>query len=282
MERLFTLSTSDRLTAFREAEARLKLPAASIEKDFWVCWTLRVLFELPEWSSHLTFKGGTSLSKAWQLIERFSEDIDLVIDRDYLGFGGDHAPEKGPSKKQKKKRFDDLKHACQMAISESLQPALQNRFAEAIPADMQWRLLSDSDDNDAQTILFFYPTATETDPYIKPQVKIELGARSDTEPVESPEISPYLANAFPELFGPSRFQVRTVAARRTFWEKAMLLHEETYRPADKTRGQRLSRHYYDLWCLIRKGIADKAVADGNRLAPPGCWVPRSPGGSRRP
>jgi len=99
MDGFLNLSADDRRVAFHEAEARLRLRASSIEKDFWVCWTLRELFRLPQWGAHLTFKGGTSLSKAWQLIERFSEDIDVVIDRDFLGFGGEQDPLNAPSRK---------------------------------------------------------------------------------------------------------------------------------------------------------------------------------------
>ena len=117
-------------------------------------------------------------------------------------------------------------------------------------------------DPDLQTLLFKYPAIyTRPGSYIRPEVKIELGARSDTEPVESPSIQPILTETFPELLGPNMFPVRVVAARRTFWEKAMLLHEETYRPADKTRKIRMARHYYDLWCLITRGIAHEAVQD---------------------
>ena len=98
-------------------------------------------------------------------------------------------------------------------------------------------------------------------PTSRPVVKIELGARAETEPVELPVIQPFLAEAFPDLFTESTFIVSTVAARRTFWEKAMLLHEEQFRPADRQRKARLSRHYYDLWCLIEGGIAKQAMED---------------------
>src|SRR5208283_2629612 len=101
MDRVLQLSPDDRRVAFQNAEAAMRLPSASIEKDFWVCLTLRELFRMPEWGGHLTFKGGTSLSKCWKLIERFSEDIDIVIDRDFLGFGGAQSPEAAPSNKQK-------------------------------------------------------------------------------------------------------------------------------------------------------------------------------------
>lgn len=260
MDAFLKLSLDERREACREAEARLRLSAASIEKDFWVCWTLRELFALPEWGAHLTFKGGTSLSKAWQLIDRFSEDIDVVIERDYLGFGGTRGPEHAPSRKKRRQLLDELKSACQTQIRESLAPAFGASIAGKIPAG-DWQLEPDPADPDAQTLLFRYPNAFDGGGYVLPVVKIELGARSDTDPAESPQIEPYLAQSFPELLGPSRFTVRVVAARRTFWEKVMLLHEETYRPKDKRHAARLSRHYYDLWCLIRRGAAEHALAD---------------------
>lgn len=98
MQAFIDMSADDRRQICRETEGKTGLPAASIEKDFWVCWTLRELFSLPEWGKHLTFKGGTSLSKGYQLIQRFSEDIDIVVDRGFLGFGGDRCPETAPSK----------------------------------------------------------------------------------------------------------------------------------------------------------------------------------------
>jgi hypothetical protein len=244
-----------------EAQATLGLHAVSVEKDFWVCWTLRELFQLPEWGAHLTFKGGTSLAKAWKLIERFSEDIDIVIERDFLGFGGDHGPEHAPSKKQQRLRLDALKAECRQRIQLSLKPALAARFKSLLPADAVWRLEEDPADPDGQSLSFFYPAVIETAAYVQPVVKIELGARSDTEPSETPQIQSYLADAFPQILGPDAFSVRAVAPRRTFWEKAMLVHEENFRPADKPRKMRLARHYYDLWCLINKGVAAQAMAD---------------------
>jgi len=257
-----SMSKKDRGRFCKETEGKIGLPAASIEKDFWVCWTLEHLFTLPQWGEHLTFKGGTSLSKGWKLIDRFSEDIDIVITRDFLGFGGTKAPEAAPSKKQTKLRLEALKTECRKRISEELQPALEQTIAASLPAGEKWQLTPASidEDPDQQTLLFHYPeTLAETSAYLRPIVKIEMGARSDTEPAEKPQIIPYLAEAFPEVFGPCSFEVRVLAPERTFWEKAMLLHEETYRPAGKTRKPRLARHYYDLWCLIKKGIAARAV-----------------------
>lgn len=261
MEAFVRLPAEGRLRFCNEAQARLGLRAVSIEKDLWVCWTLRELFRTPEWGEHLTFKGGTSLSKGWKLIERFSEDIDIVIDRGFLGFAGDHGPEHAPSRKQQKHRLEALKAACQDRIRNSLLPTLASQFGASLGNGTQWKLEEDDTDPDGQSLLFFYPSAVGAASYVRPVVKIELGARSDTEPTDTPNIQPYLAEVFPQVLGPSVFPVRAVAARRTFWEKAMLLHEETYRPADKPRKARLARHYYDLWCLIRKGVGAEAVAD---------------------
>lgn len=249
---------------FEQAQLQLRLPPASIEKDFWVCWTLMKLFSLPEWGTHLVFKGGTSLSKCWGLIERFSEDIDIVINRDFLGFGGDKSPEKETSKKKRKKKLDGLKDTCRSRIQTELKPALEQCFGISLPLDMKWslKIASLEEDPDGQTLLFDYPaTFSGSSSYLSPRVKIELGARSDIWPTETPMIRPYLADAFPAIFTIDKFPVQAVAPERTFWEKAMLLHEETFRPAQKTRKGRLARHYYDLWCLIKKGIAKRAMGN---------------------
>lgn len=264
MDSFLKMPDNERRLLCEQAQAALGLPSAAIEKDFWVCWTLWKLFNLPEWGGHLTFKGGTSLSKAWGLIERFSEDIDIVVDRDFLGFGGTRSPEKAPSKKQQKQRLDDLKAACRERVHSGLKPLLERCFGEVLPAGSKWSLdiATIEEDPDQQTLLFQYPgTLTGISAYLRPLVKIELGARSDTWPTESPRIHPYLAEAFPDLLDPSEFNVQAVAPERTFWEKAMLLHEETYRPIQKPRKVRIARHYYDLWCLIRKGVADRAIQD---------------------
>ena len=260
MQGFIDLSMARRREVCEEAQARMRLRAASVEKDFWVCWTLRELFSLPDIGPRLTFKGGTSLSKAWRLIERFSEDIDVVIDRDYLGYGGNASPETATSRKKRRQILDALRESCQAHITKSLAPALSARIARTLGAE-GWQLESDAADADGQTLLFRYPAAFDGGGYVAPVVKIELGARSDIDPAEAPLIEPYLAEAFPNLLGDSRFPVRTLAARRTFWEKAMLLHEETYRPAEKRRGRFMSRHYYDLWCMIRQGVAEQALAD---------------------
>jgi len=256
MNAFLSFTAERRRLLCEEGQQRLGLVPASIEKDFWVCWTLRELFSLPDWGEQLTFKGGTSLAKGWQLISRFSEDIDVVIDRAFLGYAADET--------LSRKQLGKLREECSRRIHTELLPLLTRRLSEKILPGLEWSLTpaAEEEDPDLQTLLFEYPSVfIGSIAYVRPLVKIELGARSDTEPVESPIIRPYLAEAFPDMLVDSTFSLRTVAARRTFWEKAMLLHEETFRPPDKKRKARLARHYYDLWCLIQKGVAAQAMAD---------------------
>ncbi|MGD0276607.1 MAG: nucleotidyl transferase AbiEii/AbiGii toxin family protein [Syntrophales bacterium] len=262
MDSFIKIKSDDQRAYFEQAEDRLRLPAASIEKDFWVCWTLNKLFELPIWGVNLTFKGGTSLSKAWGLIKRFSEDIDIVVSRDFLGFGEEDSPAKATSKKKRRMRLGSLKEACCERIQNELRPAIEENFRDILPEKARWSLeiASTEDDPDGQTLIFKYPGILKRNfKYLLPQVKIEFGARSDTWPTESPVIQPYLAKAFPNVLTKDNFIVKAIAPERTFWEKAMLLHEETFRPVTKVRKARLARHYYDLWCLIENGVAERAI-----------------------
>ena len=264
MDNFIMMSSDEQKLYFEQSQTKLALPPAVIEKDFWVCWTLWQLFGLSEWGKHLTFKGGTSLSKCWGLIDRFSEDIDIVVNRAFLGFGGERSPEKASSKKGRAKLLKSLKNACKERIQGELKPILEQCFTESLPVQSKWSLdiASPEEDPDEQTLLFKYPgTLTGDLNYLNPQIKIELGARSDTWPTEVPIIQPYLADAFPDIFSIGKFSVQAVAPERTFWEKAMLLHEENFRPAEKSRKARLARHYYDLWSLIQRGVAKRAIQD---------------------
>ena len=262
MNRFLELPDESRLSAFMEVNRSMGLDAFSVEKDFWVCWTLCKLFTLPGIGEHLTFKGGTSLSKAWKLIHRFSEDIDLIVDKDVLGFGGDAAPDKAPSNKQRKARLEALMENCRRWVQDTLRPELSTGIAETLGSD-GWHLEIDPNMPDGQCLLFHYPSVfpPNANGYVLQQVKIEIGARSDDWPNSECPIQPYLAERFPQLMPGGPFPVRVLAAERTFWEKACLLHEETFRPHDKPRKHRMARHYYDLWCLLRADVGEQALAD---------------------
>jgi hypothetical protein len=262
MNTFLQITAQRRRAAFQQVDESIGLQALSVEKDFWVCWTLRELFALPGLGGHLTFKGGTSLSKAWKLIARFSEDIDLVVDKESLGFGGEAAPDRAPSNKQRRARLDALMAACRDWVQGRLQPALAERISATL-GSTGWLLEIDPDMPDGQCLLFHYPSVFPegTAGYVAPVVKIELGARSDDWPHETKSIQPYVLEQFPMLDEDAACTVRVLAAERTFWEKACLLHEETFRPSDKPRKLRMARHYYDLWCLLQAGVGERALAD---------------------
>ncbi len=260
MEAFLKQSKADQKTAFEQAAAKLRLAPAAVEKDFWVSWTLKQLFTLPCLDQSLTFKGGTSLSKAWNLIDRFSEDIDLVIHRDALGFGGEDDPEKATGSSRRKKLLDALQDACRSHIKARVLPEYLNRI-EAVLGKTGKAL--ELDPSEPQTLLFHYPSQF-TSPgqgYLRPTVKLEFGARSDPWPADSRTVQPMVAEIFPEAFPDAKFPVHALLPTRTFWEKAMLLHEETFRPGDKPRRPRMARHYFDLHQLIQRGVAKEAQKD---------------------
>jgi hypothetical protein len=152
--------------------------------------------------------------------------------------------------------------ACKAWVQETLQPALKERMTTEL-GSADWSLEVDPDMPDGQCLLFQYPSVFERDAagYVRPVVKIELGARSDDWPHSGRQIQPYVIDCFPQLDPDALCKVSILAPERTFWEKACLLHEETFRPEGKPRRIRMARHYYDLWCLLRAGIGEKALSD---------------------
>jgi hypothetical protein len=257
----------DRGALFAETAARLGTAVQNVEKDFWVCWTLDALFNgLEAGSPRLLFKGGTSLSKAFDLIPRFSEDIDITVFREDIGQAIDPAELEGLSGKQQRKRLDAIRDACQAFINGSLTDQLAQR-ADAVGKGM--RLERDPDDADGQTLLLWYPAATaRTDDYIRSAVKIEAGAKSALDPHTAASVTPYIAADLPHLdlrVG----NVVTVEAERTFWDKIIILHGlrqwHDRRGVLRHGGQRVSRHYYDVYQLMRDERAARWL-DNHALA----------------
>lgn len=223
-----------------------------IEKDFWVCWILHRLFGIERHRGNLIFKGGTSLSKVFRAIQRFSEDIDLSIHRQALGFGDDRDPARASSGKQRQKRLVELGNACNTFLRDTLLPELKGSIEEVLgpSAKGDWDLKMD--DHARYTLLFRYPASDVTmdaDAYIIPEIRLEFGARSDHWPVEERRVAAYATELFSEEFEHAAVNVRTLSVERTFWEKATILHAHHHGGAEKVR-PRLSRHYYDTVCLI--------------------------------
>jgi predicted nucleotidyltransferase component of viral defense system len=254
-------SSDERRKYFEQAASQLNITPQLVEKDFWVCWTLKRLFGLTEFGPHLTFKGGTSLSKVYNVIKRFSEDVDVAIECDSLGFCGDNDPEADVTKKEQQRRVKRLKEACREKIVGELQPALYVAMEAALPTDKTWNLKVDETDREGQTLLFEFPTAVRSKlAYILPSVKIELGARADHIPAEQAEVSPYLCEPFPSALVNKNAMIRVLAAERTFWEKVLILHQLYHLPAEKQFPARMSRHYYDVFQMAEGNIGKRALS----------------------
>jgi len=263
-------SAQDRRDAFLGAGRRLGTPEQNVEKDFWVGWTLDALFNGADPSGpRLLFKGGTSLSKAFGLISRFSEDIDITIFRDDLGEAADVAELEALSGKQRRKRLDAIKAAAQVHVNGAMRAKVAARLAEILEAagldPNGGRVEPDPDDPDQQSLLVWYPKVTTAgDGYVRPAVKIESGAKSALDPHKPAVIKPYVADdlANIELSIPG---VTTVVAERTFWHKAIILHglRQWFERRGILRGggQRISRHYYDVYRLLESDIGREAAKD---------------------
>ncbi len=263
MDRIAQAPTEERAELFRRSAGVLRpeRSPAVIEKDFWVCWALHRLFDVLQFRPQLIFKGGTSLSKAYNAIERFSEDVDLSLSRRDLGFADNRDPEQpGISGKESRRRIAALVEACQQAILGRLLPALRADFASVIDP-REWSVELDA--IDLQTVIFTYPGSELSGtlpPAIRPSIRLEMGARSDDWPAEVREIRPYAAEAFPAAFSTTAScHVRALDAKRTFWEKATILHAEHHRPADKALAAGTSRHFFDLYQLSRQEIGRQAL-----------------------
>jgi Nucleotidyl transferase AbiEii toxin, Type IV TA system len=230
----------------------LGLPPYAIEKDWWVTLALRAIFDLPI-GKHLVFKGGTSLSKVWQLIERFSEDIDLAIDRSFFSFEGELS----------KNQIDKLrKKSCQY-VSTQLKDDLQYKF-EALGLDVHSFSLEARavihTDTDPQILELNYVSLFEQSNYLPQRVLIEVGARSLREPAENRVIQSFVGQNFSERdFADAPFYVLSVNPQRTFIEKVLLLHEEFLKEPDKIKPNRMSRHLYDIHRMMDTNFGLKAV-----------------------
>ena len=256
MNSFIQLSSDERNLYCRQAAERMEipLPAAVIEKDFWVCWTLNLLNEIPELKGNITFKGGTSLSKAWGLIERFSEDIDIAINRKVFGQEPPHGAENATSNTQRKTRLEELEDKNATFIKEVLLPILHEKIAGHLnPADFTLRLIEKGNE---VNIEFEYPGTLKNElGGLLPVVLIELVPRADEIPNEERKITPIIYEVFEDLLGEGSFNISTLTPERTFLEKLLFIHE-TLEGFNKG-SERKSRHYYDLLKLYKAGVFER-------------------------
>jgi hypothetical protein len=254
MEQVARLAAGQRRELFAEAAARRGMTPAVVEKDFWVTWMLDRLFADPQLAELLMFKGGTSLSKAYGLIERFSEDIDLILDWRVLS-NDDPLGERSRTKQGKLNADID-----QRALDFIAGPLL--RQVSNATGDICYCAV---DRDDGHVIGVHYPAAFP-DTYLRPELRLEIGPLAAWLPHESRQITCYAAEVFPKLFSQPDCSIRVIQAKRTFWEKATILHHEAHRPADSLLPARYSRHYYDLARMAASSLKEVALADTELLA----------------
>ena len=249
MKRIVRLSSNQRHELFQETATRRKIKPAIAEKDFWVCWTLARLFEESSISRSVLFKGGTSLSKVFGLIDRFSEDIDLILDWRLLT---EEDPEAERSRTQQDKFNLIIIELSRRYIKNQLLPMVKDILAPNCSVEVN--------PNYPDILNITYPSSFREE-YLLPYIQLEFGPLSAAIPHENYTIRPYAADEFPGLFKNPDCRVRAITAERSFWEKATILHQEAHRSTDKPQPLRYSRHYYDLARIAGSPVKNNSLAN---------------------
>ncbi len=249
------LPEDERRLYIEQAAIRRNISPVILEKDFWVCWLLGILFE-SEFAASLVFKGGTSLSKVFGVIKRFSEDIDLSLSPDFLNL-----PEPGTSRNQANKWMTRAEAACGAAVQRQIGPALASAVAAVLGrTESDWFEFLTDPGTHSPVLLFHYPSSQPDGfDYLRRSVKLEFGSLTDQQPIGRHPVRPWVADLLPDAFPDWRCEVVALEVERSFWEKATILHTEYHRPADKPTPDRFSRHYADTAALAKHPVANRAI-----------------------
>lgn len=272
-EQFLALPAQRRARAFEQASAGDAAQAVILEKDFWVSWLLGVLFTLPELAPHLVFKGGTSLSKVFGVIDRFSEDIDLCLVPSFVGADAEGF-DALTSRVKRDAAVMEMQALCSIKAKEVLMPALEAAITKALGSGAWLRMELDADAK-SPIVYFAYPsTQAKGFEYLQREVKLELGTLTDQQPTGSYPIKPLIADAYPQLFENWSCSVTALELERTFWEKATILHAEFHRPAASPTPSRYARHYFDMAKLLMHPKATQFLADKAQCARVVDWKSR--------
>ncbi len=259
MRNIAKIASKDREALFRNTSAKMGMSEAIIEKDFWVCYMLDYLFHRCAWKDNLAFKGGTSLSKAYGLIERFSEDIDLILDWRVLGYGINE-----PWKERSNTKQDIFNKEANTRAEDFLRDRFLPSILADLKADLGDHVKCFIDADDPQTVKIAYPNSF-SDISILQEIRLEIGALAAWTPVKIQSIMPYAAKEYGRVFTQPATDVLTVLPERTFWEKVTILHREAFRAEDRAFPTRYSRHYYDLYRMAMTDVKGRALADNDLL-----------------
>jgi hypothetical protein len=253
MNKIANLPKQQRSELFLETATLMNTTNSIVEKDFWVVWTLDKLFSDDRLNKILMFKGGTSLSKVFNFIGRFSEDIDLILDWRLVS---NENPLNDQESRNKQVKFNEQ-------INENAKEYIQNELLPIISQILS-PLCTCIIAEDGFSINVRYPNAFD-DSYLRPEILLEIGPLASWLPSDSFEISSFAAQKFPQVFEKTKCSVNTIVAKRTFWEKATILHHEANRPEESSMPTRYSRHYYDLAMMAQSEVKNEALADLNLL-----------------
>lgn len=247
----YNLPDEEKGFVIQEVRKQIGIPDFAVEKDWWVVQTLRTIFSM-DVGGHLLFKGGTSLSKAWGLIDRFSEDVDLSLNREFLGFHSGFM-----SKTQVRK----LRSKSFQYITQTFTKELEAAFVDQGITDLRFEFENLGDgDQDPVSILIYYPFVTAHSQYLEPRVKVEIGSRSLTDPYSLRSVRSLIGHTFDSRsFADENINIPCVNPERTYLEKLFLLHEEFQKPKGKVRVDRLSRHLYDIEKIYQSEYVFKAL-----------------------
>jgi nucleotidyltransferase AbiEii toxin of type IV toxin-antitoxin system len=249
MNKIATTSERERGQLFTETAVQRGLSLAVIEKDFWICWILEKLFSCPDISKQIIFKGGTSLSKVYNLIERFSEDIDLILD-------WREVTNENPRDNRSKSKQDKFNKTVNIEAANYLKANLFPRISRLLEPVCKTMLAEDN----SHALRVLFPVLSGSS-YLRPEILLEVGPLGAWTPHEKHTVSSYVADEFPQAFKNTNFDVKVTTVERTFWEKITILHHEAHRPAGSNMPTRYSRHYYDVYCMAHSAVKNSALAD---------------------
>jgi hypothetical protein len=254
MYRLAKLKDEERKLIFRNTANKMKVNEAIIEKDFWVVLVLDYLFSQSKFKKAFTFKGGTSLSKGYSLIRRFSEDIDLILDWTIFGI-----PENEPYEDRSNTQQNRYNQVINVKATTFIKNTLLDEIKTGLSNMLGYEADMECDKTEENIIVFKYPRLFGHDSILN-TIKLEFGPLAAWTPSEVIGVSPYINDYYPNVMNQPYAKVLTVKPTRTFWEKATILHHEAHRPSTSKIPDRYSRHYYDLY-MMSLGISREGLLE---------------------
>ena len=259
MYNLSKLSKEEFNLIITNTAAKKGINTAIVEKDLWVCIALDYLFHHSKWRDQIAFKGGTCLSKAYHLIERFSEDIDLILDWRVLGYSS-HEPWEDRSNTKQLKFIEESKERLFAFLKDEFLPEFQRGLSQKLHTNCDMYI----NDDDLGTVIFAYPHSF-ADNSILNVIRLEIGALASWIPLKKVKVKSFVEEEYPGVISISDIEILATTPERTFWEKATILHQEAHRPEGSLIPTRYSRHYYDIYCMCKNGVKEAALKNPKLL-----------------